>query len=295
MRKRLSIVATLLLCTAVLLFLKFGSPLVDQVKVKTAPPGPSGQLKSAEESATTLAQATAALPQGEPALAQTSVPPAPKPQVDPPESQNFTALKSPSDPVETRLLIRRINGQSLGIRYAPLFDELGFTSEQRKQFVDLRLDWDEHNTALYRSAIAADPTLRDQSLLRIVSESVSDATAADYEMAIAKMFGAENAGAIRDFEEMFFVRRMATQVEREFRSTGSPLTADQITQLTQLIEDYSRQSTGRIDFATLDTDALAVAAGSFLNPSQVEALRKSAADRKRRAVGAKMPPVNSRS
>lgn len=294
MKKRLAIPAAILLCAAVLLFLKFRYPLADQGGVATETGEPAGRLKPAEKRATEPAQATAALPPSEPLQAQASVPVPPRQQADPPEPQKFLALKSPSDPVEARLLIRQINGQSLGARYGALFDELGFTPEQRQQFLNLRLDWMEHNTALYRSAIAADPTLRDQSLLRIVSESVSDATVADYEMATTKMFGEENAAAIHDFEEMFFVRGIATRVEREFQSTAFPLTADQAARLTQLIEDCSRQATGRIDLTALDTDALAGAASSFLNPAQVEALRKSATDRKRRAVEAKMPPANAR-
>ena len=182
MKKVIVVLTITLFCIAVFLCVNLRSLRAERGKVKNEETGLSERVKTAGIRPSESAE-PASPPKIEKPLLSTPFPATQKPQTDQ-ESQGIFALKPPSDPAEARLVLRQINGEALRNKYAAMFDKLGLTPEQRQQFIDLCLDWMEHKTALYRSVIAADPTLRDKSLLHLVAESVTDATIVDYEAGV---------------------------------------------------------------------------------------------------------------
>lgn len=207
-------------------------------------------LRAAQQRAVMAEQQTAALrsevstmrsDQAKATLASTTRPPSAQGAIV------FSAVSAAGGSTPSGMTLK----EAFSTSFAALFRQLGWTAEQRAQFVALMVEVKEHGSELFRAALAAGTT-PDREFARQVYAQTDQ----EREAKLRAAFGDATFQAFQHFEATRSLRWVTEQLVGRLFDSDTPLQPVQADQLVAVMASNARNSTGKIDLLAMNNDAV---------------------------------------
>ena len=190
----------------------------------------------------------------------------------------FRASPAPSDPVEARRLIREMNLEGMDTTYRAFYRRAGLTPAQIEQFKTLMTDYydrRETSTRTAMNAAMAQSPRPDRAALQAVFDANNKQAYDEWLATIGSNFGAAALQTFQHFGDIIAAGEVTKMLSNALFYTDTPLTVAQADQLMEIVAANSRNSQGKVDLATMNTDAILTQAQSILSAPQFIALRRA--------------------
>lgn len=159
--------------------------------------------------------------------------------------------------------------EAFNTSFAAFFRQLGWTAEQRAQFVALMVEVKAHSNELFRAALAAG-TKPDREFARQVYAQ----TDGEREAKLRAAFGDATFQAFQHFEATRSLRWVTEQLVGRLFDSDTPLQPAQADQLVAVMASNARNSQGKIDLLAMNNDAVLAQAQGILSAPQLAAFRR---------------------